>query len=292
LTRADPLARKHEPGRRTPSRERHPTVQYDHSAAIVRQDEGMPHDEIADLVAKAAAEPDGAGEDRHSRQKALAALIPVLTRSAKQSGIRAVAAGRWIVDEVIEIAPRLPIRDAEALHAQYPGLSTTEIAERLIKTATRTTASVGAAAGGLAAVEFVSPPLLLAAPIQLAAEILVVTAVELKMVAELHEILGHPATGSMTDRGSAYLMSWVRRRAITPNVAGAGIGVVFGAAAKRELRSQLLRRLGRSTTTLAPFLAGAAAGAEVNRRATKGLGETLFAELRGMAEERWFRQLG
>jgi hypothetical protein len=253
--------------------------------------DGMARDEIADLVAKAAADNEGSGEDRRSRQKAIAALVPVLARSAKESGIRAVAAGRWLVEEVIEIAPRLPIRDADTLRRQHPDLTTIQIAERLVKNATRTTASVGAAAGGLAAVEFLSPPLLLAAPVQLAAEILVVTAIELKMVAELHEILGHPATGSATDRGSAYLMSWVRRRAITPKMGAAGLGTVFGAAAKRELRSQLLRRVGRSTTTLAPFLAGAAAGAEVNRRATKALGETLFAELRGMAEERWFRQL-
>jgi hypothetical protein len=251
----------------------------------------MPKDEIADLVARASADADVATEGRHSRQKALAALVPVLASSAKASGIRAVAAGRWLVDEIIEIAPRLPVRDAAALREQHPGLSDIQIAERLIKNATKTTAALGAAAGGMSAVEFLNPPLLLAAPIQLAAEILTVTAVELKMVAELHEILGHPASGSVTDRGSAYLMSWVRRRAVSPQVGGAGLGAVFGVAAKRELRSQVLRRVGRSTTSLAPFFAGAVAGAEVNRRATKALGETLFAELRGMAEERWFRRV-
>jgi hypothetical protein len=66
---------------------------------------------------------------------------------------------------------------------------------------------------------------------------------------------------------------------------------ILGTAAKRELRSHVLRRLGRSTTTLAPFLAGAVAGAEDNRRATRALGEALLAELRGMAQEKWFRQL-
>jgi hypothetical protein len=120
---------------------------------------------------------------------------------------------------------------------------------------------------------------------------LTVTAVELKLVAELHELLERPAQGSISDRASAYLMSWVRKRAISPQLGGAGLGAVFGAAAKRELRSQVLRRIGRSTTTLAPFMAGAVAGAEVNRRATKALGETLLAELRGLNEERWFRQV-
>ena len=229
--------------------------------------------------------------DRHGRQKALAALIPVLARNAKASGFRAVAAGRWLADEIVDLAPRIAIRDAATLRQQHLGLTDLQIAEHLIKKATRTTSALGAAAGGLAAVEFVAPPTLLATPIQLAAEMLTVTAVELKMVAELHEILGHPAQGTAGERATAYLMSWVHRRAVKPAAGNAGLTAILGTAAKRELRSQVLRRLGRSTTTLAPFLAGAVAGAEVNRRATRALGEALLAELRGMAEEKWFRRL-
>lgn len=254
----------------------------------------MANDEIAELLARAtASEAEGGStaSDRRRRQRALAALIPALTRSAKASGIRAVAAGRWLADLIIELAPRIPVRDAHALRRQYPGQSDIEIAERLIRHATQTTAGLGAAAGGLAAVQFLSPPLLLAAPVQLAAETLSVTAVELKLVAELHELLERPAQGTVSDRASAYLMAWVRRRAISPQAGGAGLSAAFGTAAKRELRSQLLRKVGRSATSLAPFLAGAVAGAEVNRRATKALGETLLAELRGLNEERWFRQV-
>jgi len=251
----------------------------------------MSQNEIADLVARAAAAPDDGNEDRRGRQRALAALIPALTRSAKASGIRAVTAGRWLAELIIELAPRIAFRDAATLRRQHPGQTDVEIAERLIRQATKATAGLGAAAGGLAAVEFLSPPMLLAAPVQLAAEMLTVTAVELKLVAELHELMDRPARGTASERASAYLMSWMRRRAISPQLGGAGLGAAFGAAAKRELRSQVLRRIGRSATSLAPFLAGAVAGAEVNRRATKALGETLLAELRGLHEERWFRQV-
>ncbi|MDQ1745359.1 MAG: hypothetical protein QOE23_3698 [Pseudonocardiales bacterium] len=251
----------------------------------------MSQNEIADLVAQAAEAPDEGGADRRSRQRALAALIPALTRSAKTSGIRAVTAGRWLADLIVELAPRIAFRDVATLRRQHPGQSDVEIAERLIRQATKATAGLGAAAGGLAAVEFLSPPMLLAAPVQLAAEMLTVTAVELKLVAELHELMDRPARGTTSERASAYLMSWMRRRAISPELGGAGLGVAFGAAAKRELRNQVLRRIGRSATSLAPFLAGAVAGAEVNRRATKTLGETLLAELRGLSEERWFRQV-
>jgi hypothetical protein len=277
----------------------------------------MPNDEIARLVntavgngrrAEAGGNGGGTGDGPHGdgphgddahgdnaagRRQALAALVPVLGRSAKSAGIGAVAAGRWLVELIIDLAPHVPVRDAATLRKHFPGLSDPEIAERLVKAATKATTSLGAAAGGLAAVEFISPPLLLAAPAQLAAEVLTVTAVELKLVAELHEILGRPARGSASDRAGAYLMSWVRRRAVSETVGSTGLGAVVGVAAKRELRSQVLRRLGRSATTLAPFLAGAVAGGEVNRRATRALGEALLAELVGQRSQRrsdrWFR---
>jgi hypothetical protein len=254
----------------------------------------MSHAEIADLVARATAEEAGtAAEDagRGSRQRALLALVPALARNARTAGFRAVAAGRWLVDEIVELAPRVPVRDAAALRRQFPGLSDADIADRLIRSATRTTAALGAAAGGVAAAEFFSPPALLAAPVQLSAEILAVTSVELKLVAELHEIYGRPATGSLSERSAAYLTSWMRQRAIGPQLGAAGLSAVFGATAKRELRSRVLRKMGRSTTSLAPFLAGAVAGAEVNRRGTKALGESIAAELRGAAQERWFRRI-
>ena len=68
-------------------------------------------------------------------------------------------------------------------------------------------------------------------------------------------------------------MSWVRQRALDPKVGAAGLSAVLGAAAKRELRTMLVRRAGRSVTKLAPFLAGAVAGGVVNRRVTRSLGE-------------------
>ncbi len=105
----------------------------------------MPHDELADLVAQATAaaeESDQAGRgQRRRREKALAALIPVLVRSARESGVRAVAAGRWLTDVVQEMAPRLPFRDADALRKQHPGMSDPEIAQKLVSNATRTTAA-------------------------------------------------------------------------------------------------------------------------------------------------------
>ena len=180
-----------------------------------------------------------------------------------------------------DAATRLRIRDAATLRVHHPGLSDDEIAAVLVRNAARTTAAFGAAVGALAAVEFAAPPTLVAAPVQLAAETLAVAAVEIKMLAELHELMGRPAYGTGAQRGSAYLMSWMRQRALDPKVGAAGLSAIIGAAAKSELRTMLMRRAGRSMTKLAPFLAGAVAGGVVNRRVTRSLGEKVTAQLRG-----------
>ena len=230
---------------------------------------------LGELVARVA---DDSG-DRKDQLAALARGLAGGVKGAAGSGFR--GAGSLLADVLTDAAPRLRIRDAATLRAHHPGLSDEEIADVLVRNAARTTAAFGAAVGALAAVEFVAPPTLLASPVQLGAETLAVAATEVKLVAELHEIAGRPAPGNGTQRGSAYLMSWVRQRALDPKAGAAGLSAVLGHAAKRELRTMLVRRTGRGVAKLAPFLAGAVAGGVVNRRATRSLGDKLTAELRG-----------
>jgi len=244
-------------------------------------DSGQPGPDVGELVARAAEDDGPAG-----RGRALGALASGLASSGRAAGVRAVGGGRWLADVLAEAAPRIRVRDRLTLRMHHPGRTDDEIAETLIRHASMATAAFGAAAGALAAAEFAAPPTLLAAPVQLAAETLAMAAVEVKLVAELHELHGQPPPGTLRQRGSAYLMSWVRQRAVEPAVAGAGIAGVLGRAAKRELRARLLRRIGRNLTSLAPFLAGALAGAEVNRRATRALGDKVAAELRGRLSPR------
>jgi hypothetical protein len=231
--------------------------------------------QLGELVARVA---DDEG-DRKDQLAALARGLGGAVKGATGHGLR--GAGSLLADVLADAAPRLRIRDAATLRVHHPGLSDDKIADQLIRNAARTTGAFGAAIGALAAVEFAAPPSLLAAPVQLAAETLAVAAVEVKLIAELHEVLGQPAFGTGTQRGSAYLMAWVRQRALDPKVGAAGLTAIIGAATKRELRTMLVRRAGRSMTTLAPFLAGAVAGALVNRRVTRSLGEKVTAELRG-----------
>jgi hypothetical protein len=235
--------------------------------------------QLGELVARVADSDADRDGDRKDQLAALARGLAGAARGAAGQGVR--GAGSLLADVLADAAPRLRIRDAATLRAHYPGRSDDEIAETLIRTAARTTAAFGAALGALAAVEFAAPPTLLAAPAQLAAEALAVAAVEVKLVAELHEILGRSAQGTGAERGSTYLMSWMRQRAVDPRAAVTGLTALLGATAKRELRTMLLRRTGRGMTKLAPFLAGAVAGGVVNRRVTRSLGETVTAEIRG-----------
>jgi uncharacterized protein YidB (DUF937 family) len=236
--------------------------------------------DVGELVVSASS-----GSGQVERARVLGRLAGALAKSAKLAGVGAVAGGRWLAEVLTDAAPRIPVRDAALLRTHHPGRTDDEIAELLVRGTARATAAIGAAAGVTATAEYALPPALLAAPIQLAAETLAVAAAEVKLVAELHELYGEPARGTLAERGSAYLMSWVRQRAVEP-VTGGGLTAALGHTAKRKLRARLLRRAGRNATSLAPMLAGAIAGAEVNRRATRALGEKLVAELRGRRSAR------
>jgi hypothetical protein len=57
-----------------------------------------------------------------------------------------------------------------------------------------------------------------------------------------------------------------------------------GSPLARRLRLRLAGRVGRSTFSLAPLFTGAAAGAVLNSRETRRLGQQIRADLRRRAE--------
>jgi hypothetical protein len=206
--------------------------------------------------------------DRRTRAGLVARLAVVMGRQSRR-----------LVDAVVETAPHIPIRDRMTLHRHFPGLNDEAIAQQLIATAARATAAIGAAGGVLSTVEMAAPPTLLSAPVQVAAETLAVVAIEVKLIAELHELHGRGVAGSPAVRGAAYLGAWVRRRGLDPLAAVPSLTGVVGGAARRELRQRLLRRAGRNATSVVPFLAGAVAGAALNRRETHKLGQRIHSDL-------------
>jgi hypothetical protein len=232
--------------------------------------------EVAELVGKLVG--DG-GMDGAERRRLLGRLSLSLAGAARKAKVSGAMRGRWLADLFASIVPRLPIRDLQALQEHHYGLSGEQLADDLVRTASKATMAVGAIGGAVAAAEFAAPPLLLTAPAQLVAETLVVAAIEVKLIAELHEVYGVQVQGNNTQRALAFAVAWSKQRGVDP-LAPASVTLALGAAAKAGLRKRLLRTLGRHLTTLGPFLTGAIAGGALNRLATRRLSEAIRTDLR------------
>ncbi|BCY14340.1 hypothetical protein [Actinoplanes sp. L3-i22] len=217
------------------------------------------------------------------RRRLLGRLVGDVRRRGVGQLFKPRAALRWMADVVADVAPHVPVRSGETLRRHFPGMDDDAIADRLIRNASRATAGVGAAGGGVAAVEWAAAPTLLSAPVLLSAETIAVVAIELKLIGELHEVYGAPVPGSGTERALALIQSWAGQRGVNPLVPGTGVASVLGTAARGELQKSLLRRFGRNLTSMGPMLTGAAVAGYLNRRATRAVGDRVRDDLRKRA---------
>ncbi|MCZ4119298.1 hypothetical protein O3X23_07890 [Streptomyces sp. H39-S7] len=219
--------------------------------------------------------PEGREDDERGRAASLAAAMARGVRSgARKGGMGARVGMGSLAGRLIEAAPRIPVRDLDTLRKQFPGLGPEEIADKLIAGAVRGTMTVGAGVG--AAAMLPTPP---AMPAELAADTLGVAAVEYKLIAELHEVYGLRAAGTVRERATAYLWSWTEQRGIDL-LRLSSVNVALGGRMKRELRQHFLKRTVRHLPMLTPFMIGAAVGAAMNRRDTKRLAEKVRKDLR------------
>ncbi|MEU7413936.1 hypothetical protein AB0B40_32320 [Streptomyces sp. NPDC042638] len=193
---------------------------------------------------------------------------------ARRGGSRARAGLAYLADRIIDIAPRVPVRDLASLRRQFPGLGPEELADKLVAGAAAGTSTVGAGIGAAAMLPV--PP---AMPTELAAEITGVAAIELKLIAELHEVYGVRPPGNLKTRSAAYLSSWSGERGIDV-MKPSSYDTALGGRMKRELRQQIMKRMVRDLPNLMPFMVGAAVGAVMNRRDTKRLAARIRADLR------------
>ncbi|MFC4608348.1 hypothetical protein ACFO9E_11020 [Streptomyces maoxianensis] len=234
----------------------------------------------AALLPHGAAEDDGRGLPASSEaagQAGSPTRAPRLTavrHSVRKGGESARAGLTYIADRIIENAPRVPVRDLATLRKQFPGLAPEQLADKLVAGAANGTSTVGAGIGAAAMMPV--PP---AMPAELAAEITGVAAIELKLIAELHEVYGIRAPGNLRERSAAYLTSWTEERGIDVTKP-ATVNAALGGRFKRELRQQILKRMVRNLPNLMPFMVGAAVGAVLNHRDTKKLAERIRKDLR------------
>jgi hypothetical protein len=204
----------------------------------------------------------------------VAAIRDRAREGVRKGGSRARAGLAYVTDRIIENAPRIPVRDLATLRRQFPGLGPEELADKLVTGAASATATVGAGIGAAAMLPV--PP---AMPTELAAEITGVAAIELKLIAELHEVYGVRPPGNLKQRSTAYLDSWSGERGIDvkkPSTFNSAVNSHM----KQQLRQQIMKRTIRDLPNLMPFMVGAAVGAVMNRRDTRKLAERIRKDLR------------
>ncbi|WP_234326997.1 hypothetical protein [Streptomyces sp. NRRL WC-3742] len=239
--------------------------------------EGTLAEGLAELVKEAEGP---AGESPHGRGRALVAKgARALGRGGRAAARGTAIGGRALTEQLVRAAPRIPVRDLATLRAQHPGAQDPEaLADLLVTGATRACGALGAGVGAAAMLPV--PP---AMPMEIAAEILAVAAVEVKLVAELHEVYGAPAAGTATQRAGAYLAAWADRRGIDARLLLRPAGfaaLTLSAEVRRRVRRRLTRSWIRRLPTLTPLLLGAGIGANINRRDTRRLAQEVRADLR------------
>ncbi|MFJ3220556.1 hypothetical protein ACIPLC_32115 [Kitasatospora sp. NPDC086801] len=241
-------------------------------------------DELAELV-EGAERPTGdwqVTEYRAGRGRGRALVANVarlLGRGGRVAAKGAAFGGRALTEQLVRAAPRIPVRDLATLRAQHPGAADPEaLADLLVTGAARASGALGAGVGAAAMLPV--PP---AMPVEIAAETLAVAAVEIKLIAELHEVYGARAPGGATQRAGAYLSAWANRRGIDAGLLARPAGfaaMALGAEVRQQVRRRLTRSSLRRLPSLTPLLVGAGVGATVNRRDTRRLAGEVRTDLR------------
>ncbi|WP_063752450.1 hypothetical protein [Streptomyces sp. NRRL S-350] len=244
-------------------------------------------DQLAELVEEAEQPADEAratAQDQRRLGRAVVAHVARVLGSGGRTAARgaargAVYGGKALTEQLLRAAPRIPVRDLATLRAQHPEAAFPEqLADLLATGAVRVSGTLGAGVGAAAMMPV--PP---AMPVEIAAETLAVAAVEIKLIAELHEVYGAPAQGSVTQRAGAYLGAWANRRGIDASllVRPAGFAALaLGSEVRQQVRRRLTRSSLRHLPSLTPLLVGAGIGATMNRRDTRRLADEVRADLR------------
>ncbi|MFG3054146.1 hypothetical protein ACGFZP_24760 [Kitasatospora sp. NPDC048239] len=221
----------------------------------------------------------GAERGRRRGAALIASISRMIGTGGRAAARGATLGGRALADQLVHAAPRIPVRSLATLRAQHPAATDADqLADLLVTGACRASGALGAGVGAAAMLPV--PP---AMPVEIAAETLAVAAIEIKLIAELHEAYGLPATGTAAQRASAYVAAWANRRGIDANVLVRPAGfaaMALGSEVRQQVRKRLARSSLRRLPSLTPLLVGAGIGATVNRRETRRLARDVRKDLR------------
>lgn len=222
-------------------------------------------------------------------------VLRLARESSARAGTQAVRSGRWAASATLDASSHLPVRDLDTLRAHHDGLSGALLAKPLIRNASLASGAAGATTGVLAAAAATNPATWATLPVQLAVETLLVVAIEVKLVGELHEAAGYPVAGDLRRNGPLLAKAWTETRGIAPDelaalarpgaraAASSAAGGLLGRSSRdklvEQIRKRLIGKVGRNAATLIPMMVGAVAGEELNRRATRRVGRQVATAL-------------
>ncbi len=214
-------------------------------------------------------------------------LANVLRHSVRITRKGLTVSGRGIGDVLYYMAPRLPLRDSTALRATYGDLSRDALAEEVARSATRASAVVGGATGAVASMGQFVPPTWIALPFEILIETLLISGIELRMIAELHSVYDIPTGNTPEARADTLLAFWSERKGVDVTTLGSAGPALTARGARTQLvravRKRIIARAARNVSTLIPLFVGAVLGAEINRRSTDSLSRAVLRELRARA---------
>ena len=207
-------------------------------------------------------------------------LGAAMSVSAQKAGVVAVASGRWLADVVVDAAPRIPVRDLATLRAPAPRAR----AARSWPTCWSPARSgarwrSGSAGGALTGIQWTLPVSWSSSRSSSPSRWPRSPPSRSSWSPSCTRSTASRCSGTPTQRGAAYALSWANRRGVNP-LEPATMAAALGVAARRRVQRRLLARFGRGIGTLAPLMAGAAYGAYSNRRQTQLLADSLRSDLR------------
>jgi hypothetical protein len=212
--------------------------------------------------------------------EALRALPEAPATRRTIEGIQSAISSERLRETVNTFAPRLPVRDRATLEKHLDLRDRDRLTEALIRNAANATAVAGSVGGFFVLTGRRTPAgFMVAIPLRVATETLVVAAIEVKLIAELHEVHEQSLGTTPTAAATAALKLWSSYRGLEIGDTVGLVATVAEIARRPMARRATVAVTGRALGRRGMRLGAGVLGAVENRRATMALGEEVCSTL-------------